>query len=75
MVATTRAAGRRQDYQDVDKQKKAEQKKDYKGHEGSGILACFVFLSASGLELDATSQFKAMRQTMEARIPEPSCPS
>ena len=41
-------------YQDVDKQKKSRTKKDYEGHEGSGILACFVFLSASGLELDAT---------------------
>ena len=25
-------------YKDVDKQKKAEQKKDYEGHEGSGIF-------------------------------------
>ena len=59
MVATTRAAGRRQeDFVSLTIRmwisKKSRTKKDYEGHEGSGILASFVFLSASGLELDAT---------------------
>ena len=85
MVATLRAAGRRQEdfvSLTISKnycKKKAKQKKDYEGHEGSGILASIVCLIALNCDVASYSrpaavvveipQITSMRRRRHARPP------